>query len=89
MRVFCHAQQFAGVNIDETVVCRSVDWLIQNQRADGSLPEVRSVQIRSYLTVRNTVQLFLYCCILRKFSLREALSDTINSNNFAAVNQFF
>lgn len=43
MRVFCKAQEFAGVNIDENVVCQSVGWLIQNQRADGALPEVNHV----------------------------------------------
>jgi len=43
MRVFCHAQKFSGVNIDEEVICESVAWLIQNQRADGALPEVHAV----------------------------------------------
>lgn len=43
MRVFCEAQQFAGVNIDEGMVCRSVEWLMNNQRGDGALPEVNAV----------------------------------------------
>ena len=46
MKVFCQAQQFAGVNIDEKVVCESVSWLIQNQRGDGALPEVSAVSHR-------------------------------------------
>lgn len=43
MRVFCEAQQFDGVNIDEEMVCRSVGWLTNNQRGDGALPEVHAV----------------------------------------------
>ncbi|KAL9988942.1 hypothetical protein ACROYT_G003438 [Oculina patagonica] len=43
MRVFCKAQEFAGVNIDENLVCESVNWLMQTQRADGALPEVFAV----------------------------------------------
>ena len=78
MRVFCHAQQFAGVNIDETVVCSSVNFLRWNQRVDGALPEVRSILMRSSLAVRHSVKLFLFRCILRKFSFGEALSETIN-----------
>ncbi|XP_015753158.1 PREDICTED: complement C3-like [Acropora digitifera] len=46
MRVFCKAQEFAGVNIDENLVCQSVAWLIQNQRTDGALPEVNHVYHR-------------------------------------------
>ena len=46
MRVFCEAQQFDGVNIDEEMVCQSVDWLVGNQRADGALPEVQMVYHR-------------------------------------------
>lgn len=53
MRVFCKAQQFAGVNIDENVVCESVSWLIQNQREDGALPEVHNV-IHREMVVSNT-----------------------------------
>lgn len=46
MRVFCEAQQFDGVNIDEEMVCQSVDWLVGNQRVDGALPEVQMVYHR-------------------------------------------
>jgi len=47
MKVFCKAQQFAGVDIDEEKMCESVNWLIQQQRNDGALPEVFEVVIRS------------------------------------------
>ena len=53
MRVFCKANEFAGVNIDENLVCESVAWLIQNQRADGALPEVNAV-IHREMVVRTT-----------------------------------
>ena len=43
MRVFCRAKQFPGINVDENLVCESVQWLIQNQRGDGALPEVHHV----------------------------------------------
>ena len=56
MRVFCKAQQFAGVNIDENLVCESVNWLMQNQRADGALPEVHAVGHRE-MVVRNTTHI--------------------------------
>ena len=52
MRVFCKANQYDGVNIDESVVCESVTWLIQNQRADGALPEVHAV-IHREMVVRS------------------------------------
>ena len=55
MRVFCKAQQFAGVNIDENLVCDSVGWLIGNQRADGALPEVNAV-IHREMVVRNPIK---------------------------------
>ena len=29
--------------MDENLVCESVQWLIQNQRGDGALPEVHHV----------------------------------------------
>ena len=54
MRVFCKAQQFAGVNIDENLVCESVNWLLQNQRADGALPEVLSVLHREMVVINAT-----------------------------------
>lgn len=53
MRVFCKANGFAGVNIDEILVCESVSWLIQNQRVDGALPEVNAV-IHREMVVRTT-----------------------------------
>ena len=59
MRVFCKAQQFAGVNIDENLVCDSVGWLIANQRADGALPEVFSV-IHREMVVRNQIETLTY-----------------------------
>ena len=55
MRVFCQAQQFAGVNIDENLVCESMSWLIQNQRGDGALPEIHAV-IHKEMVVRNATQ---------------------------------
>ena len=55
LRVFCKAQQFVGVNIDENLVCDSVGWLIGNQRADGALPEVFSV-IHREMVVRNPIE---------------------------------
>ena len=42
MRVFCKIQEFPGIDIDEKL-CDSVNWLVQNQRADGALPEVNMV----------------------------------------------
>ena len=56
MRVFCQAQQFAGVNIDENLVCDSVGWLIANQREDGALPEAHAVAHRE-MVVRNPMNL--------------------------------
>ena len=53
MRVFCKANEFPGVNIDENLVCESVAWLIRNQRADGALPEVNAV-IHREMVVRTT-----------------------------------
>ena len=53
MRVFCKIQEFPGMNIDEELVCDSVNWLIQNQRADGALPEVNAV-IHREMVVRNS-----------------------------------
>lgn len=43
MRVFCKIQEFPGIDIDEKLLCDSVNWLIQNQREDGALPEVNMV----------------------------------------------
>ena len=71
MRILCHAQQFSGVNIDETVVCASVDFLIKNQRLDdGALPEVKKVKKGRSMVVRNTRQLFHFAAFLRILSSR-------------------
>nr|BAH22724.1 complement component C3 precursor [Nematostella vectensis] len=43
MKVFCKASKFDGVQIDSNLVCDSVSWLVQNQRADGAFPEVHAV----------------------------------------------
>ena len=59
MRVFCKAQQFAGVNIDENLVCDSIDWLITNQRADGALPEIFAVSNKG-MAVRNLIKILTY-----------------------------
>lgn len=59
MRVFCKAQQFAGVNIDEDLVCDSVGWLIGNQRAYGALPEVHAVGNKG-MAVRNPIEILTY-----------------------------
>ena len=59
MRVLCKAQTFNGVNIDERLVCDSVDWLIQNQRADGALPEINAVISRE-MVVRNATSLLSF-----------------------------
>ena len=56
MRVFCKAQQFAGVNIDENMVCDSENWLIRNQRVDGALPEVFAVGNKR-MAVRNPIKI--------------------------------
>ena len=58
MRVFCKAQKFAGVNVDEKTVCRSVAWLINNQRADGALHEVNHV-IHREMVVRAFFPIYL------------------------------
>lgn len=58
MRVFCQAQQFAGVNIDEKLVCDSVGWLMGNQRGDGALPEVHAV-IHREMVVRKPTHTFI------------------------------
>ena len=59
MRVFCKAQQFTGVNIDEDQVCESVSWLIENQRGDGALPEVYRVIHGEMVVRKGTYELIL------------------------------
>ena len=57
MRVFCKAQQFTAVDIDEDLVCESVRWLIENQRGDGALPEVFKVIHREMVVRKGTYKL--------------------------------
>lgn len=59
MRVFCKAQQFPRVNIDEDLVCDSVRWLIENQRGDGALPEVHAVIHGEMVVRKGTYELTL------------------------------
>ena len=47
MRVFCAAQKFGGISIDEDLICESVTWLVKNQRADGAFPERHDVVHKS------------------------------------------
>ncbi len=56
MKIFCQVQNFAGVNIDEKLICESVGWLYQNQRGDGAFPEVG----RPYFSRRVTVRIVTY-----------------------------
>ena len=55
MKTFCKAQKFAGVNIDENMVCASVSWMIQNQRGDGAIPGFSPLVYRRHFVVRNAV----------------------------------
>ena len=55
MKTFCKARKFAGVNVDENMVCASVSWIIQNQRSDGALPGSEQLVHRRYFVVRNAV----------------------------------
>lgn len=59
MRVFCKAQQFTGVNIDEDLVCESVRWLIENQSGNGALPEVYRVIHGEMVVSKGTYELIL------------------------------
>ena len=56
MKVFCKAKQF--IEIDDSSICESVDWLIQNQRVDGALPEAHMV-IHTEMVVRNRMNRIL------------------------------
>ena len=52
MRVFCKIQEFPGTDyVDEKLLCDSVNWLIQNQRPDGALPEVYAVIHREMVVI--------------------------------------
>ena len=81
MRVFCQAQKFAGVNIDQDLVCTSVGWLVANQRADGALPEVNAV-IHREMVVRN--QTLTYqgrdLCEIRRFLEKLHKCSSIRKN---------
>ncbi|XP_078346612.1 venom factor-like [Oculina patagonica] len=48
-RVFCAAQKFDGIEIDEALVCDSVSWLLENQRQDGAFPEVKDIIHKSMM----------------------------------------
>ena len=81
MRVFCQAQKFAGVNIDENLVCESVSWLIRNQRGDGALPEVHAV-IHKEMVVRNKTQnLIFFTSNSFEWTYREFKLDVLWQNS--------
>ena len=50
-RVFCAAQKFDGIEIDEALVCDSVSWLLENQRQDGAFPEVKDIIHKSMMVI--------------------------------------
>ena len=52
MKIFCQVQGFAGVIIDENLICESVGWLYENQRGDGAFPEVGRRYFSRGVTVR-------------------------------------
>jgi hypothetical protein len=54
LKVFCQASKFDGVQIDQNLLCQSVQWLVQNQRADGAFPEMHGVAHRE-MVVSNLV----------------------------------
>ena len=57
-RVFCVAQtKFDGVAIDETLVCDSVSWLLENQRQDGAFPEVKDIIHKSMMVSSFSVKI--------------------------------
>ena len=47
--MFCSAQDFDGIEIDEALVCDSVSWLLENQRQDGAFPEVKDIILKSMM----------------------------------------
>ena len=47
--MFCSAQDFDGIEIDEALVCDSVSWLLENQRQDGAFPEVKDIIHKSMM----------------------------------------
>ena len=82
MRVFCKAQQFTGVNIDEDLVCESVSWLIENQRGDGALPEVYRVIHGEMVVRKGTYELIL---LLPVKSLNALYLSLCNSINYTSI----
>lgn len=48
-RVFCAAQNFDGIEIDDSLVCDSVSWILENQRQDGAFPELKDVIHKSMM----------------------------------------
>lgn len=58
-RVFCAAQGFDGIEIDEVLVCDSVSWLLENQRQDGAFPEVKDI-IHKSMMVSSIVHVALH-----------------------------
>ena len=48
-RVFCAAQGFDGIEIDEALLCDSVSWILENQRQDGAFPEVKDIIHKSMM----------------------------------------
>ena len=78
MRVFCKAQQFNGVNIDEDLVCESVSWLIENQRGDGALPEVYRVIHGEMVVRKGTYELILLLPVKRLNAFYLSLCNSIN-----------
>lgn len=78
MRVFCKAQQFTGVDIDEDLVCESVSWLIENQRGDGALPEVFMVIHEEMVVRKGTYELILVLPVIFFNALYLSLCNSIN-----------
>ena len=48
-RVFCAADKFDGIAMDETLVCDSVSWILENQRRDGAFPEIKDIIHKSMM----------------------------------------
>ncbi|XP_068695726.1 LOW QUALITY PROTEIN: venom factor-like [Montipora foliosa] len=48
-RVFCAADKFDGIAMDETLVCDSVSWILENQRRDGAFPEMKDIIHKSMM----------------------------------------
>lgn len=48
-RVFCAAQNLDGIEIDDSLVCDSVSWILENQRQDGAFPELKDIIHKSMM----------------------------------------